>query len=48
MKSSEIMGKFNFLLCIYLFSKNFYDDHDFYKIKRFSLRICTIENKNGK
>lgn len=39
------MGEFNFLLYDSLFSKNFYDDHDFYKIRRFSLRICTIEKK---
>lgn len=44
-RSSEIMGEFNFLLYDSFFSKNFYDDHDFYKIRRFSLRICTIEKK---
>lgn len=39
------MGEF-FLLCVSLFSKNVYEDHNFYKIKKkISPDICTIEKK---
>lgn len=38
-------GVFSFILYISLFSKNFYDDHNFYKIKKISPGICTIEKK---
>lgn len=38
------MGQF-FLLCVSLFSKNVYEDHNFYTKKKISPDICTIEEK---